>query len=74
MPETIEELQHSLDLADEHTAMLMKRIQELEAQMEQEQQYIYRCSRCGTEIKHDHDGNGCHACGLGIMRRVTKRD
>lgn len=31
MPETIEELRETLDRADQHTAMLMKRIEELEA-------------------------------------------
>ena len=30
MPETIDELRHTLDLADEHTKMLMERIAHLE--------------------------------------------
>ena len=33
MPETIEELRHTLDKADEHTKMLMERIEELETQL-----------------------------------------
>lgn len=33
MPETIEELQETLNRADEHTAMLMNRIKELETKL-----------------------------------------
>ena len=33
MPETIEELRHTLNLANEHTEMLMKRIEELATQL-----------------------------------------
>jgi hypothetical protein len=29
-------------------------------------------ARLRAETKHDHDGNGCHACGRGIMRRRPK--
>jgi hypothetical protein len=25
-----------------------------------------------VELKYDHDGNGCHACGRGVMRKVEK--
>ncbi|MDQ4223459.1 hypothetical protein [Pseudomonas aeruginosa] len=28
----------------------------------------YRCTHCGAETRHDHDGNGCHACLRGVMR------
>lgn len=30
---------------------------------------MYRCSNCGVTTQHDHEGNGCHACGTGTMRR-----
>ena len=33
MPETIKELRHTLDLADKHTEMLMRRIDELETKL-----------------------------------------
>ncbi len=32
----------------------------------------YRCTYCGVTTRHDHDGNGCHACHRGVMRRVEE--
>jgi len=37
-----------------------------------EPQYTYRCSNCSAECRYDHEGNGCHACSRGFMRRVRK--
>lgn len=28
----------------------------------------YKCTHCGVTTRHDHEGNGCHACGAGVMR------
>lgn len=33
---------------------------------------IYKCTWCGVETRHDHDGNGCHACSRGVMRPVQR--
>lgn len=30
----------------------------------------FKCDRCGVTTRHDHEGNGCHACGTGAMRFV----
>jgi hypothetical protein len=38
----------------------------------QEPEYTFRCSRCSAECRYDHEGNGCHSCGIGSMRRVRK--
>jgi rRNA maturation endonuclease Nob1 len=40
--------------------------------MEQQPTYVFRCSVCGVETKHDHDGNGCHTCGRGVMRKQIR--
>jgi hypothetical protein len=34
---------------------------------------MYKCSNdnCGVTIKHDHDGNLCHACSQGAMRKIA---
>lgn len=37
----------------------------------QAERYTFRRNRCGVECRHDHDGNGCHSCGVGSMRRVA---
>jgi hypothetical protein len=29
-----------------------------------------RCSHCGTETTRQPEGDGCHACSRGVMRRV----
>lgn len=31
---------------------------------------MYECSFCGVTTKYDHDGNGCHSCLKGAMRKV----
>lgn len=31
---------------------------------------MYECSFCGATTRHDHDGNGCHSCLKGAMRKV----
>ncbi len=30
----------------------------------------FKCNRCGVTTRHDHQGNGCHACGSGTMQFV----
>lgn len=31
---------------------------------------LTRCTYCGTESTNQPEGDGCHACSRGIMRRV----
>lgn len=32
---------------------------------------VVRCTYCGTESTIQNDGDGCHACSRGVMRRVN---
>lgn len=33
---------------------------------------LYRCTRCHTTTRNSHNGDGCHACGRGVMRPVAE--
>jgi ribosomal protein L37E len=47
-------------------------MREADKTKESEPEYTYRCETCGVECRYDNEGNCCHSCGRGWMRRVRK--